>query len=46
MVFEKGGHFLAFLQEVVILRAETAEAQELGIRNTVFTVLRMRGGVV
>jgi len=46
MTFKKGRHFLAFLQEVVILRAETAEAQELGIRNTVFTVLRMRIGVV
>ena len=33
---ETGEHFLAFLQEVSILGAETVKTQERGIRNAVF----------
>ena len=35
----KGGSFLVFLQEIIILGADTEEAQELGIRNIDFAVL-------
>lgn len=44
--FEKGGHLLACLQEVIILGARTAKAQELGAGNTIFAVLRIRRGVI
>jgi len=46
MALEKGGHFLAFLQEVIILRAKTVKAQELGIGNAILAVLRVRRGVM
>ena len=44
--FKKVGHLLAFLQEVIILEAKTTKAQELGVGNTIFAVLRMRRGVM
>jgi len=46
MALEKGGHFLAFLQEVIILRAKMAKAQELGIGNAILALLRVRRGVM
>jgi len=43
---EKGGHFVAFLQEFIILRAKTANAQELGIGNAILAVFRVKRGVM